>query len=311
MPDQPIRLAGASKDPEIYTIPEQFYGLAAKAQLSKESAAPAAQAPSAAPQEKGSKAWILIPVIALLLVFGLGFGAWYLLKPKPAPAPTRPSVTLPTTPAPQPRPEPQSEQEPAPPPESTTTTPEVPAAPSPSADEDGDGLTTVEEALFRTDAKKSDSDEDGFSDSVEVTNLYNPAGFRPTKLIEAGQVKTYASDAGFELLMPASSVAGRGVAETVLDVELEGDEVFAVWRRENPEGKSPLDWYLSRNPDASPSEAQVFTTKSGLEGVRTPDGDTAYIALGGKIYELRHGGVARVMFRTTFVMFVNSFSAKP
>lgn len=328
MPDQPKQLGIAPKEPVIYTIPEQFYGLAAKAQLPKEVAAPAAPgvpaapaAPAApAPSQKGSKAWILIPIIAVLLLVGIGFGIWMLMKPKKSPAPTQPSVTLPTTPTPQPAPEPVPEPEPEPVPEPATTTTEVSPAPRPEADEDGDGLTTAEETLFGTDAKKSDSDDDGFSDSVEVTNLYNPAGFKPTKLIEAGLVNQYvnAEPVGgtpfrFALLHPSAWSTTPTAQFVGVDVASQDGQRFMVTETPEAVGKTPLDWYLSANPAVAPSQVQVIKTKSGLEGVLGPDGMTAYVLADGVLYEIKYllaEGTAAA-YRSTFTMFVNSFSEKP
>lgn len=323
MPDQPKQLGGAPKEPVIYTIPDQFYGLAAKAQLPREAAAPAtpgappisaAPAPNAPPQ-KGSKAWILIPIVAVLLLGGIGFGIWMLMKPKAPSAPAKPSVTLPTTPTPQPEPKPEPTPEPVPEPKPATTTEEVPAAPDLTSDADGDSLTLAEETLFGTDPAKADSDDDGYSDSVELINLYNPAGFKPTKLIEAGLVKTFTPQAGgFEVLIPKAwspSAGSTGTQVAAFEVDL--NTTFFISMEENAGNQSALDWYLSRNPDVSPSQVKMFTTKSDLEGVRSPDGLSAYLPLDGNIYVLRQGMLNETVvgYGSTFTMFVNSFSKKP
>lgn len=324
MPDQPKQLGGTPKEPVIYTIPEQFYGLAAKAQLPKEAAAPVAAAvatgavqapPAPAAEKKGSKAWILIPIIALLLVVGLGFLAWYLLKPKPAPAPAQPSVTLPTVTQPEPEPEP----EPEPQPEPATTTEEVPPVSAPTADGDADGLTTAEETLFGTDERKGDSDDDGFSDAIEVTNLYNPAGFRPTRLIEAGLVASFSSPNGtFSALYPSAWIVApaEGEGDGLLVRDAATEDAFGAILQENPDGQSLLDWYLSRNPNVSAAQIQQSSTKSGLDVLRGPDENgvvAAYVDLGdGAIYRLTYAqGAAGTLYRATFTMFINSFSALP
>lgn len=321
MPEQPKQLGVTPKETVIHTIPEQFYGLATKAILPKEAAVtnvPGVQAippspPPAQPvhpvvkKEDGSKAWMLIPIIALLLLCGIGFGIWLLIKPKaPTTTPVRPSVTLPT-------PEPIAQPEPA-----TTTEVVQPPAASPADDADNDGLTTAEELLFGTDPLNSDSDNDGFSDSLEVTNLYNPAGFRPTKLIEANLVKAYIStEEDYKLLYPSSwkvSPSQKGFSAEFTDGAT--GNVFSVILELNPDSQSLLDWYLSRNPAASSSEVQQFTTKSGLTGIRLPDstgGLIAYVDLGGGvIYKLSYAqGLEGFVYRTTFTMFLNGFSKKP
>ena len=60
-----------------------------------------------------------------------------------------------------------------------------------TADTDGDDLTDIEEELFNTDSGAWDSDEDGYYDGQELTNLYNPRGFAPVRLIDSGLVDEY------------------------------------------------------------------------------------------------------------------------
>ena len=336
MPELPKQLGGPTKEPVIYTIPDQFYGLAAKAQLPAAVVAPASQmpgqpisgmpappapgAPPAPAKEKGSKAWILIPIIALLLVGGLGFGIWWFLKPKPAPAPIQPSVTLPT---PQPKPEPQPEPEPEPEPEPATTTPETPVVIPPEADGDGDGLTQAEEELFATDPRKSDTDDDGFSDSVEVTNLYNPTGFRPTRLVEANLVTAYAgSDAQFSkitFLYPTSWTAGERGAQDPVFIVGPPAGAFELGYQFDDVGKSVLDHFLERYPQISPSQVQSFVTKAGFEGVRGPELTAggrrflyAAVAIDDEIIWVTYADdeSAAVLFRSTFTMFLNSFAKR-
>jgi len=326
MPEQPKQLGGTPKDPVIYTIPDQFYGLAAKANIPMRDAAPTpapvaagapvVAAPMPAAKEKGSNAWILIPIIAVVLLGGAGFVVWMLLKkPKPPATPTQPSVTLPVTPT---QPEPEPEPEPQPEPEPATTTPEVPPTPAPEDDADGDGLTTAEETLFGTDPLKSDTDDDGFSDSVEVTNLYNPAGFRPTRLIEAGLVAEYAPEGGtYQLLYPTNwTVAAPPESTSVQFSSPAYGDLFSVRTEANPDNQPLLDWYLSRNPGTSPSSVQPFTTKSGMEGIRVPDdtgGKTAYISDGaGAVYVVNYAfKTDAYLFSSTFTMFINSFAKRP
>ncbi len=60
-----------------------------------------------------------------------------------------------------------------------------------SGDLDNDGLSDKEETIFQTDPGITDSDQDGYSDLVEIENLYNPTGFAPVKIIDSGLVKEY------------------------------------------------------------------------------------------------------------------------
>jgi hypothetical protein len=330
----PQQLGGPTKDPVIHVIPDQFYGTAAKAQLPKEmpqaaptpaAPTPAPGAPTTAPAAPGSKKWLLIPVAAVVLIAVAGVGAWLYIRSLKKPAAPQPAVTLPTEPEPQPEPQPVPEPQPAPEPEPAPAEPEPEPQPEPepaptaTLDADNDGLTDEEETVFGTDPQKADSDADGFSDSVEVINLYNPAGFKPTRLIEANLVKQYEGGAGLDgepviqFLYPVSGSVSPGQQDVFLAVSwLSGSQYVNIDANVVGE-QSVLDYYLSTNPSVSPSEIQPFYTKSGLEGVRSPDGRTAFVKVNGFVYRfaLFTSTGEPPTHRSIFTMLLNSFQKKP
>lgn len=338
MSDAPVQLSAAgtsAKEPEIHVIPDQFYGIAGKARLPAASAMPKpSPTPSAAPQTPGapvaeSKKWLLIPVIAGVVLIVLGVVAWVMLSKKPAPAPApkpKAAVTLPPIePAPTPAPEPEPVPEPAPAPEPTpepepvpepaTSTPPVPE-PAPSAaatDSDGDLLSDKEEGLFGTDSAKKDSDDDGFTDSVELTNLYNPAGFKPTKLLDAGLVAKYFSAVGkYEVLYPTPWTKAEQTGGEVRFDNTESQPV-AISIEDNLDKKPVLDWYAGQNASVTPSQVKTFTTKQGYEAVTDIDGFTVYVSAGGKIFIIAYapGLQENAHFLSTLAMMVNSFIYRP
>lgn len=122
-----------------------------------------------------------------VIIVGGGLAAFFVLRSvPPAPAPTPPApAPVNVAPAPAPTP-PVNVAPPAPEPE-----PEPEPAPAADQDTDRDGLTDAEELLLGTDINLADSDSDGYSDSVELSNLYNPAGIAPQRLLDAGIVYEY------------------------------------------------------------------------------------------------------------------------
>ena len=332
--------ATPAKEAEIHVIPPEFYGAAGKIKIPKHkkqrkksekppaatttpAVPPLPGAPASAqiqkPKSKG-KAWLLIPFIALIFLALLGAGTWFLLKPATTkdtkPETGSPAVTLPnrseetedvakSEPEPEPEEVVQPEPEPAPEPEEKQQPLNI--------DSDDDGLTDVEEALYGTDNTKSDSDNDGFSDVLEVENLYNPAGFKPTKLIDAGLVKLFTSvEGGYEMLFPSPWKKNEKAGGEVVFTNPEGEPV-AVSIEENTDDQSALDWYLSTTPSVSPVQVKQFSTKAGIEGVRSPDGLNSYIVAGGKIYIITYspGLKDTLQFSATYKMMVNSFSPNP
>lgn len=337
MPENPLSNEPKIQPPEpvIHVIPPEFYGLAVRASI--QAPAPVKTtadkpAPAAAPvapgattpvvKKEGGKAWVVIPVIAVLVLGALGYFTWqYALKPaaKPVAPETKPAVTLPasaeaTAGEPVAAPEtPVAPTESASATETATTTPTVAEAENGGApDADGDGLTDVEEALYGTDARKTDTDGDGFSDSVETINLYDPATPTPAKLINGGHVGEYASvDGKFSIFYPASWTSQANGRDVSFSNDL--NQPISVTVVDNPKDISVLDWYLQANPGAKPSQVQQFYTKSNLEGVRGPDGRTAYVSADKRIYIISYApGIQGISyFRSTFQMMINSFEYRP
>lgn len=323
-------------------IPEQFYGVAGKAKIKRakkkisasksESQTLAPSAGTASPQKpiskpaSSGKKWMLIPALALLFLVGLAVGTWFLLKPpakktaEPQPAdsiqppPRQPSVTEEKQDMPEPE---ESAPSGEPVSESSTGTESVEPAseskPLPSDDVDGDGLTVAEEALFGTSDESNDSDNDGFLDLLEVVNLYNPAGFTPTRLVDAGLVKTYVSGVrpGYEVLYPNIWTVNEedGGAVTFTDGEGESVVISIV---SNQEGQSLLDWFINENPLVPTTRIEEPATKSGEPFLTVSDGTVSYILGDGVIYAISLEGEAGTLkFYATYRMMVNSFALAP
>ena len=144
-----------------------------------------------------------------------------------------------------------------------------------------------------------------------MINLYNPTGFKPTKLIEAGLVVTFAATGTYEAYMPSGWTKVYSDDGLVLQAADGEGVVVRVYANRNKQ--SALDWYLTNTPTASPSQVQSFTTKFGLDAVKSPDGLTAVVEVEGNIVLLNYSALQGVSPRhlTTFVMLMNSFSKKP
>jgi hypothetical protein len=126
-----------------------------------------------------------------------------------------------------------------------------------SEDLDEDALTDMEESFFNTDVGIPDTDEDGYTDGLEVVNLYNPAGIAPRRIIDSGLVREYINpafqyrlyypmdwevgvvDSGFRQVL-FSSATGDFVEIRV--VEKEQNATFIDWFAEYARGQRFLDF---------------------------------------------------------------------
>lgn len=308
---------------EIKVMPEQFYFKKMKA-----------------PTAEGGKNKKLILVIAILvIVLGLMAGAAYLFtqslkkgaaKPSTTPVatPTQPSTNVPPVNV-----APANVPVNTPPPavcgngtcetgeNSATCAADCPAPPPPppaepaviplATDTDKDGLTDVEEALYGTNPNNPDTDGDGYADGLELINLYNPTGFAPQKIEETNLVKIYTNPSYHYTIFYPTSWLVRALDETNGEVMFTSatGEFIEVLAEDNKDNLPLLDWYLAEAPGTSPADVGAVTTKSGLLGIKSPDGLTAYFSVGGKIYVISYniGVKTELNYKSTFEMMVKSF----
>lgn len=264
----------------------------------------------------------IILVVSIFLVIGVaGFAVYYIRQAQQAKKLSSPAVLPPTggTPTTNVGATPVI---PPPPPVVPPSTPEV-VTPAPSAvilplknytmslDSDNDGLTDEEEKLFGIDAQKPDTDEDGYSDNTELTNLYNPMGFKPEKLVDSGLVKNYFNPTRqYSIYYPAKWVA-QALDANNDEVMFSSDtgEFVEITLTDNSQKLPVKEWYLSQSPGARVEDLVSVKTKDGIDGVLSPDGLTAYIPFGETIYIINYniGLKTEINFLSTFKMMLASF----
>lgn len=324
---------------KITVIPEIFYGghdpilyssgttaRADKASVASKKTVPTAPGTSQAQLTQpitrkrglGKKWWIIGGAVFLV---GVGGIVWFYLRP------TGSTVTLP--PAPEPAvvtpPPPQTEVLPV-----TTTVDELPVIPptpaslqpvpltfppalfTDSADLDADSLTDSEEEVFGTDSGTWDTDSDGYFDGQEVSNLYNPLGVAPKRLIDSGVVREYSHPTEkYRVYYPNAWEMGRVDPEErqVVFSAVTGDFVevriidklpeqsFADWFGVQAAGEQFTDLVQSNNPFGE----QVWRRKDDL--VAYVPGETTVVVL---LYH-QESSAPLVSFRHIMRMMVDSF----
>ena len=336
-----------SVDPEerIVTMPERYLGAALayvpgkEAPLSASAQATIPRGPIDGPAKSSRPPLWLFILVGVAVLGGLGFAGWWFFGRAPAAAPlvnanvnrpantnvNRPAninlnrntnINAPATSTP-------ATSTPA---AATSTPTNVNAnqnanvnAPAPTgpvrlaADSDVDGLTDVEELLYGADPNRPDTDGDGHLDGTEVFNLYDPAARSPAELIAATSSVRLYTEAGYSLLAPTSW------RRSVIDAQSQSiawlaatGEFVQVLLEDNADNLPLTDWYLERSPGVQRAQIQPFTTRSGLSGVRSPDGFTSYVAIApGRVLVLAYtlGGRSEAAFRRTYEMMANSLRA--
>lgn len=147
-----------------------------------------------------------------------------------------------------------------------------------SADLDKDDLTDSEEEIFGTDPGVVDSDKDSYSDAHEVFYLYNPAGYKPMALIDAGKVKNYHNPTlGYQVYYPADWIAASvdDLNQEVLFSAPSG-EYMEIASFDLSLGETFADWFGKNAKGEVYSELEKFTTRFNENGLRRKDGLVYY-----------------------------------
>jgi hypothetical protein len=189
--------------------------------------------------------------------------------------------------------------------------PPPPVIPRIAPDTDGDGLTDIEEDIFGVGRDNLDTDNDGYRDGLEIINLYNPAGFAPQKIEETSLVKIYNNASyNFRVFYPESWLA-KALDETDKEVMITSatGEFIQIIVEENKDNLPLLDWYLIKAPEVNPADVTTAKTKSGLLGVKSPDGLKAYFGHDNKIFAISYniGTKTELNYKSIFEMIIRSF----
>lgn len=197
----------------------------------------------------------------------------------------------------------------------------------PSKDSDGDGLTDAEETIYGTDPNKPDTDGDGFIDGKqvkadgtvigEVALGYDPtqAGAKlttNTKLVTSYTNPTF----NYKVYYPAKwSARANDTTNTTLLITPDPatGEYFQVLVQDNPQQRTAKEWFRSLNPTV-PESSIVTLTVNGLDGVRSPDGNTVTLVKGDKAYALTYSVPSTLTAKNYGLFFdvlVDTFSLVP
>lgn len=176
-------------------------------------------------------------------------------------------------------------------------------------DGDSDGLTNEEEKILGTAADKPDSDGDGYTDKVELFNLYNPAG--TGKLAVNPNLKQYFNkNYNYNLLLPyAWSQSDLGGDNSVV-FKAENGQFFQVLVMPNNGSQEIEEWYKTQFWNGS--EKYELIALGDLQAVKSENGLMVYFTDKDKknVYVLTYNlGLGKILeFSNLFEVMVKSFT---
>lgn len=175
-------------------------------------------------------------------------------------------------------------------------------------DNDHDGLTNLEEEALTTDRQNPDTDGDGYSDSNEVENGYNPigAGFLNTT---AGLYKSYTDkEFSYHIYYPLNFQMKKDELSRKIEFLAPTDEIIDIVIEDVPSNiTSALDLYLSKNPDIDKTIVKTIKNwYNDLEGVLSTDGKSAYYLKGNKAFIITYHFAEKPSYGAIFEMVYHS-----
>ena len=182
-----------------------------------------------------------------------------------------------------------------------------------STDADGDKLTDVEEDLYKTALNQPDTDKDGYVDGEELPALFDPLVANGALLAKSTVIETFTNTIlAYTVLHPKDWVAKEVDSEGKAYFTSATGEFVQINGESNPSRLTAEQWYATQVPEINTSQLEKVTV-GDLQGVKSVDGRTVYLAAGDKIFTISYSvGLRQDMnFYTTFTMMVNSFQLVP
>jgi hypothetical protein len=334
----PPSVKPAANEPQIFSMPEKFRGLAGKvappvmkpatlpppatlAQTPRPLVPPPPK-PPALHHKNHNRRTIIIAAVALIAVLvSSGVYIYFSFKPvtKITTTPTNNTAVVNKPATNQARPDTgsstNSDSNQAVSEQPTTLVSPFPNNSQPGRDTDSDGLTDVEEILYKTSAKKPDTDSDGFLDGNEVFHGYDPNAPSPATLIDSGIVAIYSSQEpyAFHFDYPAAwllKIDPKKTGDLILTVP--SGEIFSLSFEEKTVETDLTSWFSGVNPSTK-TTVLLEKTKSGLEMLVTEDKMTVYIEGGSwvLVFSYQNTIKATVDYLMTFEMMINSLFLGP
>ncbi len=181
-----------------------------------------------------------------------------------------------------------------------------------TADTDLDQLTDIEEVLYGLDSGTWDTDQDGYFDGQEMSNLYSARGGAPMKLTDSGLVREYINDySEYRMYYPLQwSQGGVDAEERHMLFSAISGEYVEVRVFQKTANMSFVQWFQVNAPGEQFNLLSTFTNRFGVEGWKRSDGLVVYFDTPTFVFTIIYQQLqptAPIPYRTTVEMMYQSF----
>ncbi|MFA5130834.1 MAG: thrombospondin type 3 repeat-containing protein [Patescibacteria group bacterium] len=183
---------------------------------------------------------------------------------------------------------------------------------APLVDTDFDGLNDEEEAVLGTNPELVDSNNNTYSDLLEIENNYNPAG--TGRLSENANLQIYTNKAGsYSILTPKDWPFNSLNNDATVTFSAPDDSIIQISLEDNADGQSIMAWYNNLFPDTTITYDKLKSTDA-WDGIWSDDNANFYLTdkKKSKIYILSYipSVAGRIAYPNIFALMINSFTLK-
>jgi len=182
----------------------------------------------------------------------------------------------------------------------------------PLLDSDADGLNDEEELVLGTNAQLADSNNNTYSDLIEINNSYDPAG--KGKISGNVNLTKYINKTiGYEILYPKKWTQKSLNDDSTIIFTAPDDSIIQISVQENLERQSILGWYSNAFPD-------IVVTYDKLKTIDNWDGIMGDDSLNFYLTDKKHKNVyvisylpavsERFVYPNIFKLMINSLVIK-
>lgn len=200
----------------------------------------------------------------------------------------------------------------------TPTPPPLPPAPTlppDGLDSDSDGLTDTEEAVYVSDSRMPDTDEDGYLDGNEVFNLYAPTVRAPSTLMTQPTMQVVSSTIGWQTIAPRAWRIESATTTGDVRLYVPSGELFLLRVDANPAKLDAISWLAQQKGLRADQITTLSSNKYKVPFYLGPDRLTAYVPWEDRVLVISYqlGTQTFVNFRTSFGMVLNAlhFAGSP
>ncbi|HPO11316.1 MAG TPA: hypothetical protein PLM63_01925 [bacterium] len=177
------------------------------------------------------------------------------------------------------------------------------------SDQDNDYLTDKEEPYYGTKIDNRDTDEDLYPDGEEVSNLYNPIGHTPDKILDNDNIRIFSNNNNIEFYYPNGFTVSEDPEKKIIDIlpSDTSDEYFEISLLNN----NSINFLDFIKQDLGTNDINLLKLNIPNEAYIDSIGKSVYINFNNNVMRIKYiNNSSEYNYSATFAMLIRSLELK-